>query len=79
VTVNTAQIHDAANEAAEKTMAQRELTPSMRSAEQIVKTKYGTAFVTLDPQPCHHEFDQESEACTKCGMSLWSHAFRECP
>lgn len=72
-------VHDATKEAADKAIAQRGINPAMRNAEQVVETKYGTAFVALDPSPCRHEFDQESEACTKCGMSIWSHAFRECP
>lgn len=72
-------IRGAAKEAAEKAVVQRNANPATRNAEQIVQTKYGPAFVTLDPQPCQHEFDQEIEACTRCGMSIWSHAFRECP
>lgn len=68
-----------AAEATEKAKAQRDANPKRRNAEQIVNTEHGVAFVTLEPVPCNHEFDQDTEACTKCGMSIWSHAFRECP
>ncbi|MFT0546975.1 hypothetical protein ACMHYO_11605 [Allopusillimonas ginsengisoli] len=68
-----------AAEAVEKAKAQRAAHPARRNAEQIVDTSAGVAFVTLDPVPCHHEFDQDTEACIHCGMSIWSHAFRECP
>lgn len=69
----------AAAEASEKAKAQRSANPARRNAEQVIDTPHGVAFVTLEPVPCDHEFDQETEACTKCGMSIWSHAFRGCP
>lgn len=79
MTTKTDDWRHIAKEVAEKAIAQRDVNPSMRNAGQIVETKYGTAFVTLAPQPCRHKFDQDTEACTLCGMSIWAHAARECP
>jgi hypothetical protein len=38
--------------------------------------------ITKTPKPCEHEWNNggvNPEYCLKCGMSLWAHAFMECP
>jgi hypothetical protein len=38
--------------------------------------------VTKTPEPCDHEWNNgcvNPEYCLKCGISLWAHAFMECP
>ncbi|AEC22256.1 hypothetical protein PT7_P020 (plasmid) [Pusillimonas sp. T7-7] len=72
-------LREAAKEVDERFTALRDAIPERRNAGQIIDTKYGLAFVEPIPQPCRHEFDQDTEACTLCGMSIWAHAARECP
>lgn len=73
------EMRELARRAGKQALDQRHNNPRGPNAGEVVQTEHGPAFVTLTPVPCDHDFDDDSECCTKCGMSIWTHAFREAP